>query len=108
MPNLSIKNVPEALAEQLRQRAAANHRSLQGELMAILEATVQTRHPASTLTLHNATVSSETVQQRLQAIADHPVLDDGLLSKLDELVAGTNWGDAPILSRTEANRRGRE
>lgn len=69
MPNLSIKNVPEALAEQLRQRAAANHRSLQGELMAILEATIQPRHPASTLTLHNATVSSETVQQRLQAIA---------------------------------------
>ncbi|HPU51727.1 MAG TPA: Arc family DNA-binding protein [Burkholderiaceae bacterium] len=37
MPNLSIKDVPEALAERLRQRAAANHRSLQGELMSILE-----------------------------------------------------------------------
>lgn len=34
---LSVKNVPQALAERLRQRAAANHRSLQGELMAILE-----------------------------------------------------------------------
>jgi len=40
MPNLSIKDVPEALAEQLRQRAARNHRSLQGELMALLEETV--------------------------------------------------------------------
>lgn len=40
MPNLSIKSVPEALAEQLRQRAARSHRSLQGELMAILEAAV--------------------------------------------------------------------
>lgn len=37
MPNLSIKDVPEAWAEILRQRAAANHRSLQGELMAIIE-----------------------------------------------------------------------
>ena len=37
MPNLSIKDVPEALAEALRQRAARNHRSLQGELMAIVE-----------------------------------------------------------------------
>lgn len=36
MPNLSIKDVPETLAERLRQRAAANHRSLQGELMSIL------------------------------------------------------------------------
>lgn len=35
--NLSIKNVPDHLAEQLRKRAAQHHRSLQGELMAILE-----------------------------------------------------------------------
>jgi plasmid stability protein len=37
MANLSIKDVPEPLAEALRQRAARNHRSLQGELMAIIE-----------------------------------------------------------------------
>lgn len=37
MPNLSIKDVPDQWAEALRQRAARNHRSLQGELMAILE-----------------------------------------------------------------------
>jgi plasmid stability protein len=37
MANLSIKDVPEVLAEALRQRAARNHRSLQGELMAIIE-----------------------------------------------------------------------
>ena len=35
--NLSIKDVPEDVAERLRQRAARNHRSLQGELMAIVE-----------------------------------------------------------------------
>ena len=34
---LSIKNVPEDLAQRLKERAARNHRSLQGELMAILE-----------------------------------------------------------------------
>ena len=38
MPNLSIKDVPEEIAEALRQRAAGNHRSLQGELMAIITA----------------------------------------------------------------------
>ena len=43
MPNLSIKDVPEALAERLRQRAAKNHRSLQGELMAIVEAAAVAR-----------------------------------------------------------------
>ena len=35
--NLSIKGVPEPLAERLRARAERNHRSLQGELMQIIE-----------------------------------------------------------------------
>ena len=35
--NLSIKNVPEELAQRLRERARRHHRSLQGELMAIIE-----------------------------------------------------------------------
>ena len=33
---LSIKNVPDDLADRLRAMAEKNHRSLQGELMAIL------------------------------------------------------------------------
>lgn len=35
--NLSIKNVPDDLAQRLRERASRHHRSLQGELLAILE-----------------------------------------------------------------------
>jgi len=35
--NLSIKEVPDALADRLRARAERHHRSLQGELMAIIE-----------------------------------------------------------------------
>mgnify|MGYP001287350688 CR=1 FL=1 len=35
--NLSIKNVPEELVERLRSRAKQNHRSMQGELMAIID-----------------------------------------------------------------------
>lgn len=34
---LSVKNVPADLAKRLRARAERNHRSLQGELRAILE-----------------------------------------------------------------------
>lgn len=36
MANLSIKNVPEPVVESLRQRARRNHRSLQGELLALV------------------------------------------------------------------------
>ena len=35
--SLSIRNVSEDLADALRERAARHHRSLQGELMHILE-----------------------------------------------------------------------
>jgi len=41
MPNFSIKDVPEDVAEALRHRASRNHRSLQGELMAIITEAVQ-------------------------------------------------------------------
>ena len=34
---LTIRNVPDALARKLKTRAERNHRSLQGEVMAILE-----------------------------------------------------------------------
>lgn len=41
MPSLSIKDVPESLLEALRRRAARNHRSLQGELMALIAQAVE-------------------------------------------------------------------
>jgi antitoxin FitA len=38
--DLSIKRVPDHIAQRLRKLAADHHRSLQGELMAMLEAHV--------------------------------------------------------------------
>ncbi|MCX7891048.1 MAG: Arc family DNA-binding protein [Burkholderiales bacterium] len=42
----TVKAVPDRLARRLRERAAAHHRSLQGELMAILEAAAGAETPA--------------------------------------------------------------
>ena len=42
--NLSIKKVPDELAERLRERARRNHRSIQGELMSILQYTLAPRN----------------------------------------------------------------
>jgi len=39
--NLSIKAVPDSLVEKLRKRAEKNHRSLQGELITILEESLE-------------------------------------------------------------------
>ncbi len=51
--NLSIKNAPDDVVQHLRRRAERNHRSLQGELLAIIEDVVrseQTLSPAEVLT----------------------------------------------------------
>ena len=42
--DLSIKKVPDDVAGRLRVRAKRNHRSLQGELLAILEEAAEVRH----------------------------------------------------------------
>jgi plasmid stability protein len=48
---LTVKNVPVDLAKRLKQRAARNHRSLQGELMAILQEAGREEEPVGYLTL---------------------------------------------------------
>jgi antitoxin FitA len=45
--NLSIKNVPDEVVQRLRQRAARRHRSLQGELLSIIEQAVHSEHELS-------------------------------------------------------------
>ena len=39
--SFSVKDVPDDLADALRERARRNHRSLQGELLDILESAVR-------------------------------------------------------------------
>jgi plasmid stability protein len=47
--NLSIKNVPAEKVERLKQRAKRNHRSLQGELLALVDHAIgAVSHPATT------------------------------------------------------------
>jgi antitoxin FitA len=45
--NLSIKNAPDQVVQRLKERAERHHRSLQGELMAIIEEAVRDERPAS-------------------------------------------------------------
>jgi plasmid stability protein len=43
--NLSIKNAPDNLVELVKERAEKNHRSLRGELLAIIEEAVKPPRP---------------------------------------------------------------
>lgn len=78
MPNLSIKDVPEAWARALRARAQRHHRSLQGELMALLEQALSDAPALSdhTLPLQKtpaATQDRKSIEQLAQIIRErHP------------------------------------
>lgn len=99
---LTIKQVPDELAARLRELAARNHRSIQGELMHTLEALLVTQDPAE------AAAPSRTRTRRAspQTSPAQTSAPDGLLVELDRIVAGTHWGKAPVLTREQANDRG--
>lgn len=86
MANISIKDVPEHWAEALRQRAASNHRSLQGELMFLIEQAVQVdaRAPARTERRPNDEGRVVGVDSR-----GHPIIRRGWKT-VDQVVAELN------------------
>ncbi len=79
--NLSVKNVPEALASKLRERAKRNHRSLQGELMAILEVAAsdpqvgRANTAGATYDIGQFTPAADRLLDRLMAIAGDRGID---------------------------------
>lgn len=73
MPNLSVKDVPEAWAQALRERAVRNHRSLQGELMALIQRAVEPQAgPSANLTTSEGSqsplVSDQSSTQRRSTV----------------------------------------
>jgi plasmid stability protein len=90
--NLSIKNVPKAMAAKLRERAELNHRSLQGELMAILE---------------NAAGDPDTARAnasgaKYEVEAPHA---DGLLARLIAIAGDRGIDTSKRLTREQAHDR---
>lgn len=77
MPNLSIKNVPAEVVSSLRERASANHRSLQGELLALVSQAAG--GPFSTVTsepaegIRNGYKSIEQIASEHRQTPKHPV-----------------------------------
>ena len=79
--SFSVKNVPDRVAKSLRARAKRNHRSLQGELLALLEAAAAPTwgvEPASTAGL----LPSPTRQPNVQAASPGVSIDRRKLAEL--------------------------
>ncbi len=95
--SFSVKNVPEEVAECLRVRAERNHRSLQGELMAILEAAARESLPARSSTYGKRGAHGvEDSLQRLRAIfpeAAEGVSSVSLIREMRDGRYGNAWAE---------------
>jgi plasmid stability protein len=98
---LTIKQVPDELAERLRAQAARNHRSLQGELMHTLETVIAAHDYGKASAALQSTAPARSLDR--SSPADQAPGD--LLTRLDSIVAGSRWGEAPLLGRDQANDR---
>jgi plasmid stability protein len=102
--NLSIKSVPESLAEALRARAERNHRSLQGELMAIIEQAVNEPARPSAWSAPAVNPQATDIEPRGPRIVGYdrrgfPIVKVGWKTP-DELIADiTARGQAPVLNQ---------
>ncbi len=92
--SFSVKNIPEDVAERLRLRAERNHRSLQGELMAILETAASEESPALAPSSGNrGSRSVEETLQRLRALFPVPAQGVSSVSLIRQMRDG-RYGDA--------------
>lgn len=71
--NLSIKNAPDAVVRRLKQRAKRNRRSLQGELLVILE---EAARSSRALTLEEAIAEVQRLGLRTPAEAVRSIRAD--------------------------------
>lgn len=65
MANLTLRSIPDATLSELRSRAAVNHRSLNGEILAIIDITL-----AGGLPMWAPSSSNDPVERQKAAILD--------------------------------------
>ncbi len=80
MPTLTIKGIPEDLYERLKQSATAHRRSLNSEVLVLLESALQRprRDPAVIL------ARADALRERLERLNVPPVTEEFLRAAKDE------------------------
>jgi plasmid stability protein len=69
---LTIRNVPDSLARKLKTRAERNHRSLQGEVMAILVQASATSTAEQAAAPYRASLAENTAKSAVPETAPRP------------------------------------
>ncbi len=106
---LTIKQVPDAIAQKLRLRAAASHRSLQGELMAILCAATEEASIARELepAAYARTAAPKRMKSKTPAVHGKRLTLNELWERSRRLGAGSKSESAEIVRKLRDERYGR-
>ena len=105
----TIKQIPDALADALRERAASNRRSLQGELLLILESSVgaPTRHIAEPPAPAYAPATPKRAASRTPARRNGKLTLDEVWQRARKLGGATPSESTDLIRRDRDARHGR-
>ncbi|MEX0719619.1 MAG: Arc family DNA-binding protein [Balneolaceae bacterium] len=77
MPNITVKNIPDEIYTKLKKQAKAQHRSMNSEIIACLEKSVEPNHVSSEEVLYQAQLMRSKVKGQLTAKEIQKAIDQG-------------------------------
>jgi antitoxin FitA len=77
MPNITVKNIPDSIYNKLKQQAQAQHRSMNSEIIACLERTVEPKRVTPDEILRQARMMRKKVRGSLSAEEIQDAIDQG-------------------------------
>ncbi|MEX0646676.1 MAG: Arc family DNA-binding protein [Balneolaceae bacterium] len=77
MPSITVKNIPDSIYQKLKQQARAQHRSMNSEIIACLERTVEPKRVSPDEILRQARMMRKKVRGSLSAEEIQDAIDQG-------------------------------
>jgi plasmid stability protein len=77
MPSITVKNIPDSIYQKLKQQAQAQHRSMNSEIIACLEQSVEPRRVSPDEILRQARRMRKKVRGSLSAEEVQEAIDEG-------------------------------
>ena len=77
MPNITVKNIPDSIYNKLKQQAQTQHRSMNSEIIACLERTVEPKRVSPDEILRQARMMRKKIRGSLSADEIQDAIDQG-------------------------------
>lgn len=77
MPSITVKNIPDSIYKKLKQQAESHHRSMNSEIIACLEQSVEPKRVSPDEILRQARMMRKKVKGSLSADEIQEAIDKG-------------------------------